>query len=173
MKVVKAKMPMSSAGNSLALHRFHRHLGFTLIELLVVLAIVGVLAVLAGVSIGGYVSFASQRQWADRVDAFVRSGKTQSIRHMCPVELRTAGQRMDLAVCGQPFGRLDVPPSLVVDVTSVQNAALVHISKDGVRSFWFTPMRAMSGVFVELREGEKIVRVIDARQAYAHEDAVQ
>ena len=163
---------MSSAGESQADNRFHHHRGFTLIELLVVLVIIGGLAVLAGVSIGRYVSFASQRQWADRVDAFVRSGRTLSVRHMCPVELRIVSQRIDLMLCGQPSGRLDIPASFAVDTSSARNAALVHIHKDGVRSFWFIPNRAMSGAIVELRDGEKVLRVIDARQAYAHEDAV-
>ena len=91
---------------------------------------------------------------------------------MCPVELRIVSQRIDLMLCGQPSGRLDIPASFAVDTSSARNAALVHIHKDGVRSFWFIPNRAMSGAIVELRDGEKVLRVIDARQAYAHEDAV-
>ena len=171
-KAVKVKMPTSSAGDRRETRSRspHRHLGFTLIELLVVLAIVGVLAALAGVGIGRYVSFASDRQWSDRLESFVRAAQTQSVRHMCPVELRVSDTRLELVLCGKPASQLDLPQPYVLTAHSPLNQTLAQDHKDGSRSFWFVPERAMSGGVFELSDGAKVLRVVDARQADAHED---
>ncbi len=170
-RVVTVKTPISSAGNfsQRSVGRFPQ--GFTLIELLVVLILAGILASIASVSIGRYSASASRQQWMDKMEAFVRSAHSLSLRQMCPVQLSLSPGRLDFSGCDQVNKTLQIPEPYGVRLfvnTIDENG---RMSRQATNILWFVPKKPLSGGWVELMDGGSLIRSMDFRQSFAREDS--
>ncbi|MBA4254350.1 MAG: hypothetical protein C0445_00560 [Polaromonas sp.] len=169
-RVVKVKTPILSVGDVWERPKGPFQAGFTLIELLVVLVLAGILAALASVPIARYTATASRQQWVDKVEAFVRGAHDLSIRQMCPVQLTVTPSRLDLSVCHQvrKVLQLPAPYGVVLSAYSMDEGGMV--SRQAVNSLWFVPGQALSGGWVDLMDGSRLVKTMDFRSSFARED---